>query len=399
MDTLAVPGLLQEVRKYGRFDVNACLNCGSCTVVCNLSNGQASFPRRPIQLALLGLKGSVRGSLEPWLCHDCGDCSTTCPRQAEPRESMATLRRYLVGQYDLTGLARKVLSSRLGEAIAIVFVGLLVFGLVLYYHLYYAELPMSLSEFASTPMGLSHMFPLIVDFTIVVFLIPALIVLVSALRMHRFTMRGAERLRIPLRLYVAEFKTMVIHMVSHENIKRCIAEIQKKRWTKHWLLGFACSLMLVIKFFFLDWFQTDEIYPIYHPQRWLGYLAAAILIYIPTDIIVSRIKKRVEMHKFSEPGDFILPIMLLLVALSGMVVHVGRYLDFALTSHIAYAIHLAIAVPLLVIELPFGKWSHVIYRPLAIYFQAVKERAYTEAEHSLEKKPSEEFVPLGAQSA
>ena len=43
--------------------------------------------------------------------------------------------------------------------------------------------------------------------------------------------------------------------------------------------------------------------------------------------------------------------------------------------HFAYAIHLAIAVPLLVIEVPFGKLSHVIYRPLAIYFQAVSDRA------------------------
>jgi hypothetical protein len=30
---------------------------------------------------------------------------------------------------------------------------------------------------------------------------------------------------------------------------------------------------------------------------------------------------------------------------------------------------------MLVVELPFGKWTHMIYRPLAIYFLTVKEKA------------------------
>jgi ferredoxin len=374
----AVPGLVQEIREYGRFDVNACLNCGSCTIVCELSSGHATFPRRPIQRALFGLKESLLGSLEPWLCHDCGDCATACPRQAEPRESMMTLRRYLAAQYDFTRFASKALTSRVVKIAALSITSLLVFALVFVYHLYYKEVPMSVSEFVSTPMGLDHMFPTIKYFTLVVFLIPALILLAGTFRMWWFTLRIQEELRIPIRFYITEAKTILVHMVSHKHIRKCVQEIHKKRWAKHWLLGLACTLMFVIKFFFLDWFQTDAIYPIYHPQRWLGYVATAILIYIPLDILVSRIKKGVEIHKFSELSDLTLPIMLFFVAITGIAVHVFRYLEFSLTSHLTYAVHLAIAVPLLVIELPFGKLSHVIYRPLALYFQAVKERALAE---------------------
>ncbi len=392
MDHLAVPSLLQEVRKFGTFDANACLSCGSCTIVCNLSDGAASFPRRPIRRALLGLKDSLRGSLEPWLCHDCGDCSIACPRQAEPRESMMTLRRYLIAQYDFTRLASVVLGSRFGEIISLSFVSVLVFGLVLYYHFLYAEVSMTVSEFLATPMGLEHMFPLIRNFTIVVFLIQIFFVLMNIVRMHRFTMRTVEAVRTPFHFYLIEAKTAVIHMFSHKNIRKCIQEIHKKRWTKHWLLGLAVSVMMFIKFFFLDWFQTDAIHPLYHPQRWLGYLAAAILLYIPLDILVSRVKKRVEMHKFSEPSDLILPVMLILVALSGLAVHVFRYLEFILTSHILYAVHLGVAVPLVLIELPFGKWSHAVYRPIAIYFQRVKERALAQ---QAAKQPSEELLPAG----
>ena len=397
MSTLAVPGLAQEVRRYGVFDANACLNCGSCTVVCNLAEGRASFPRRPMQLTILGLKESVHASLEPWLCHDCGDCSTTCPRQAEPRESMMTLRRYLAAEYDITGLTSKILCSKAWEIVAISFTALLVFALALLYHLYYVDL--ALPDMISTPMGLEHMFNTITYFTVVVYLIPVLILLLNGIRMYRFTMRGERGGKIPLRLYLREAWTMFAHMVSHENMRKCMAAIQKRRWTKHWLMGLGCSLMVVITLFFLKWFQTDSIYPIYNPQRWLGYFATAVLIYVPLDIIIGRIRKKEEMHKFSVISDLTLPVMLLLVAVSGIAVHIFRYLDFALTCHYAYAVHLAITVPLLVVELPFGKWSHVIYRPLAIYFQAVREKALAEAGPATEGEPATELTLKGTQAA
>jgi ferredoxin len=389
MNNIADPGLLQEVRRYGRFDVNGCLNCGSCTVVCDLSNGHASFPRRVIQRTILGLKDSLLGSLEPWLCHDCGDCSTACPRQAEPRESMMTLRRYLAAQYDLTGLSSKILLSKKWELIGICFTAVLVLALVVLYHLYYVQLPAS--DFVSTEMGLEHMFGTIQYFTTSVFLLPLFIMLSNAIRMYRFTMRGNVRPKVPLRLFLVEIKTIIVQMVSHQNILKCVKSVSSKRWKEHWLLGFGFALMSVILVFFLQWFQTDNIYPVYHPQRWLGYLATVALIVGPLDIIVGRLKKRGEMYKFSELSDFMLPIMLLLVAVSGIGVHVLRYLGFALACHYTYALHLAIAVPLLIIELPFGKLAHVIYRPLALYFQAVQDRVLAE-EESLVKQPPTETI-------
>jgi len=29
-------------------------------------------------------------------------------------------------------------------------------------------------------------------------------------------------------------------------------------------------------------------------------------------------------------------------------------------------------VPMLVLEVPFGKWSHMVYRPLAVYFAQLR---------------------------
>ena len=42
-------------------------------------------------------------------------------------------------------------------------------------------------------------------------------------------------------------------------------------------------------------------------------------------------------------------------------------------TYYTYVVHLAVAVPMLVIEVPFGKWSHLAYRPLAMYFVNVQK--------------------------
>jgi nitrate reductase gamma subunit len=133
--------------------------------------------------------------------------------------------------------------------------------------------------------------------------------------------------------------------------------------------------MSVITLFFLKWFQTDNIYPIYDPQRWLGYIATAGLIWGSMDILIGRIRKKRQIWKFSQFSDWTLPILLILTALSGIAIHIFRYLELSLYSHFAYLIHLMIVVPLLIIEIPFGKLSHVIYRPLAIYFIKIKEKS------------------------
>jgi len=387
MSTVAIPGFVQEIRAYGRFDTEGCLNCGSCTVVCALSNDHAAFPRRPIQQALLGLKNSLRAALEPWLCYDCGDCATTCPRQTEPRESMMTLRRYLMSQYDVTGISSHVFRSLVWEISAMAVVAAIVLGLVFFYHLYYVEMPVG--DFVTTPFGLEHMFPLITYFTYVVFLLPLCIMAINGLRMARWTIAGTPEVKIPFRLYLKEAGTFFVHLFAHRTLRQCNDDKQERRWIRHLVLGAGTFLMCFIVLFFLSWFQTDALYPLYHPQRWLGYLATAAMIVVPVQFIASRVRKRSAHHKFSEPTDLVFPVMLVLVALSGIAVHIFRYADMALACHYGYAVHLAITVPLLLIELPFGKWSHVIYRPLALYLQAVKVRAMAHAPAEAEVRTDE----------
>lgn len=362
--------LLAEIRRYGKFDVSGCYNCGSCTVICNLVEDSGSFPRRSMQYGLLGLEAPLLSGLEPWLCYYCGDCSTTCPRQAEPAEAMMTLRRYLTARYDWTGLAAKIYSSTIWKIGSLLAVGFLVLLLFVFYHLYIAKL--SLTDLASTSLGLEHMFGKISYFTLVVFLLPLLILASNALRMHRFIMYGGEKIKISPWLYLTELKTLILHTFTQRRLGDCT---EKGRWVKHLLLFFGFVLMSVILIFFLKWFQTDKIYPLSHPQRWLGYLATFVLIYGSAESLLGRIKKREPIYRFSEPSDWTLPLLLLLTALSGIIVHILRYLGLSMVAHYAYLVHLIIAVPLLMVEIPFGKLAHLLYRPLAIYFQQVRAKA------------------------
>jgi len=229
------------------------------------------------------------------------------------------------------------------------------------------------------------MFGIITTFTRVVFLLPLILLLTFALRMYFFTRKTADARKIPFRFYLSQAKYFVSQLFLQRRMEECPQEINKKRWTMHFILIASIFLMVFIKFFFLSWFQTDTVHPFYHPQRWLGYLAAAGLLYASGGIFWGRIRKKEEMYKFSEFSDWTFPTLLLLTALTGLGVHITRLSGLELAAHYAYAAHLMVVVAMVLVELPFGRWSHMIYRPLALFFQAVRDEAL-KAEKTVEEK-------------
>jgi len=109
----------------------------------------------------------------------------------------------------------------------------------------------------------------------------------------------------------------------------------------------------------------------FHWTSILGYYATAVLLWSTFLMVVDRIGKRTEMHRFSHLSDWLFPILLFLTALTGIAVHVLRLSNQAMPTYVMYMVHLAIAAPMLVVEAPFGKWAHLLYRPLAISVAAV----------------------------
>lgn len=370
----ADPTLARRIRRLGRMDSSACLQCGACTLRCDLASDAAAFPRATIRYALLGLNEPLDASLDPWLCQYCGDCSEGCPQGAEPGEAMMTLRRYLVGRYDWTGLASRIQRSRAWAVGSLLVAAAVVLVLAVVYHLLEADTSwgeLTDPEWAAD-MGLEHVFPLMTDFTRVVITIPIVFLLLGAARMVWLTTRGPDAPKAPLHLYATTAGVFLWQGLSQSRLRECLG---RRYWIGHLLLASSCLAMVAILWFGLEWFQTDALYPLAHPQRWVGYLLTAGMVGPVVWVLAGRVRKRRQVHRFSRAPDLTLPILLLLTALTGIAIHVLRYQAALEAAHYMYVVHLLVSVPLLVVEIPFGKGAHMLYRPLALYLHAVRERA------------------------
>lgn len=376
MATRIDPTLMHELKEYGAVDIEKCFNCGNCTAICPLTDDDHPFPRNGIRYMQLGLRDKLKNSLDPWLCYYCGECSDTCPKQAEPAETMMAMRRWLTAQYDWTGLAHKFYTSTMWEIGSMIVVGLMVVLLALVFTGPMVTEQVELNTFA--PVQIVHTADWIMAGALVFF------IGTNVFRMYNLTMRNKTNLDIPLSIYLREAWQFVYHLVTQRRLGTCAEgeeegskDKQRKMtfWIMHLFLVSGYVLMLVLIIFFLPWFQTDAIYPWYHPQRWLGYYATFALLTGVGYVLWGRVKKNVQLHRFSHPSDWIFPILLLIVTLTGILQHSFRYLGLPLMTYYCYVVHLAFAAPMLILEVPFGKWAHLYYRPLAIYFAAVKNRA------------------------
>ncbi|MBN2294065.1 MAG: 4Fe-4S dicluster domain-containing protein [Pirellulales bacterium] len=361
MSTTVDPGLHKEIGCFGCDDITQCINCGNCTAVCSLSGEDAVFPRKTIRYAQLGIKDRLMESVEPWLCYYCGECSETCPRQANPGEIMMTLRRWLTAQYDWTGLSKKLYLSKTWEVFALAALAAFVVALFVFFHGPMVTDRVELNTFAPV------VWVEIGDWVMALLLSSFLFT--NVLRMHRYVMGSWLPSRIPFSIYLRELKTLVLHAMTQKRWKDCD---NLSRWIKHLLLvtGYVTMLLLIVVF--LRWFQTDGSQ--WRPIDLLGYYATGVLMFVTGEMIVSRLRRREEIHKHSHSTDWIFLVLLFLTALTGILVHGLRLAGLPLPTYYMYVLHLAIAVPMLVIEVPFGKWSHLAYRPLAIYLTNVKKQ-------------------------
>ena len=370
------PNLMKDLKKFGLKDANKCFHCGNCTATCPLSTAENPFPRKLVKYAQMGLKDKIMTSPEPWLCYYCGDCSDNCPRGADPGESMMVMRRYLTSLYDWTGFSRKFYTSEKFEITAVAIVALLV-GLAMW--MFHGENPnMEQAHLNSVwPAGAIEIADLIMAAVLTFFL------LTNTWRCFSFSM-GELRTKIPLGLYIMQAKEFVVHFLTQRKFGECTDRTQ---WFVHLAImtGYVTMMFLVIillagglEIIGLAWepiaFQRDVKYPLWHPVRLLGYYATAAILYGTTYALIGRIKKTKAPYKNSHGTDWMFLILLQLTTLTGIFIHFTRLLDWPLTTYILYVIHLMVAIPMLVLEVPFSKWAHLAFRPVVIYLTKVKEK-------------------------
>ncbi len=368
------PDFAIELKKFGALDFNACYNCGNCTAVCSLSDEDNSFPRKMIRLSVLGLEGDIDSSVDPWLCYYCGECSETCPQQADPGELMMTLRRYLTSKYDWTGLATKLYTSKLWEFGSIFLLALIILLLFVFFHG-----PMTTELTVDGGVKLNTFAPWkeieIGDWIMAGLL--SFFLISNIINMYYKIIVKRKDVKIPIKLYFTEIWKLVLHFATQLQFSKCDTELSGKKysinayWIIHWLLMSSYVLMFAMIVVFLGWFQTDIIYNWWHPQRFLGYYATAGLTIGVVYFYIVRVYKKSEKSRHSHITDWTFLVLLFLTTVTGILVHIFRINGLPYATYYMYVIHLMVMFPMLMIEVPFSKWSHLAYRPFAVYFNNV----------------------------
>jgi len=368
------PKLYQEVEKFGARDMEICMQCATCSASCPLSTGFNTFPRKIYRYLQLGLKDKLLSSPEPWLCYYCGECNKDCPRGAEPAETMMATRRWLTTQYDWTGLAKRFYLSETWELGALGFLALVIILLFTFFHGPIITDRVSVNTFV--PVIWIEIGDLTIAFLLTAFLMS------NAFRMYRLIMSDTK---IPLKLYITEAKAFVLHFMTQKRWRECGED--KSRWLKHFLLVTGYMTMMTLIIVFIRWFQVDD--SSWHFTSIFGYYATGVLLFITVEMFRSRLKKEEAIHRYSELSDWLFLILLFFTTLTGIIMHIFRLAGWPMGTYVSYVIHLAVAVPMLVIEVPFGKWSHLFYRPLAIFLTTLKEKASQDSDIKIEEVMTE----------
>ena len=93
------------------------------------------------------------------------------------------------------------------------------------------------------------------------------------------------------------------------------------------------------------------------------------------NVFIRRIRKSDIKLQFSHGSDWLFIILLFLTTVTGILIHILRLNGLPMATYYVYVTHLAILVPMIMVEVPFSKWSHLAYRPFAVYFSALKKAA------------------------
>jgi quinone-modifying oxidoreductase subunit QmoC len=105
---------VKGVMEAGGDTVNRCYQCATCSIICPLSTDESPFPRKEMLWAQWGLGSKVAGDADVWLCHNCGDCTKYCPRDARPGDVLSAIRINAIKHYAQPKALANILNRRAG---------------------------------------------------------------------------------------------------------------------------------------------------------------------------------------------------------------------------------------------------------------------------------------------
>ena len=102
---------IHRVKRNGGDTLKKCYQCATCSVVCELSPEDRPFPRKEMLWAGWGQRDRLIADPDVWLCHQCNDCTTHCPRGARPGDVLAGIRSFVYEHFAFPSFMGRALAS------------------------------------------------------------------------------------------------------------------------------------------------------------------------------------------------------------------------------------------------------------------------------------------------
>jgi len=380
MSTVVDTGLLADIKRFGAADVSACFSCGNCTAICPLSDNDGTFPRRIIRYAQVGMKDSLLSSKELWTCYHCGLCSETCPTEADPGEFMAAARRYAIASYDRTRLARTLYTRPVAGSVFAVL--LAAFFALFMYSEHGPKNTKSLEVFTFVPEGLIHWTGVAVMMLMTIAGAAGVVTMARGIARKEGAHAGTRDVAAAL------WAALGVEALGQRRYRadcrddRQPEPLWRRRWLAHALtvwgfLGLLTATILDYALALAGVKETGAHVALWYPPRLIGTVAGISLVYGVSVLILNRLQGSNQTAKTSTLSDWLFPVLLWITGVTGFLLEVALYLPHAPAwGYWVFLLHVAVAMELMLL-LPFTKFAHAIYRPVALFFYGLRanERA------------------------
>lgn len=343
----------KELKELSKAPLSECMQCGTCSVVCSLAPENNPFPRKEMVWAGWGMKEQLLGNADVWLCHQCGDCTTYCPRGVRPADVLSSVRQLSYAHYSKPSFIARMVSELkwlpLALAIPIVIISAI---LTLAGTFTIPEGPVNYSKFF--PHGWLNS-----SFTLITFTSYGLAIF-SLGRFIRDMRKSLPEFKFKGGILIQMIRTAG-KVLSHKKFSSC--DTRKTRKWAHILVFYGFILLLLVTVYAIFAVVMHR-YPLelWDPFKILGNVAALMLFTGLGMMIIRRIVNRNE--ETSNYSDWLLLISLFLLTLSGVIIEAARFGNWSSAYHL-YFFHL-VCVWFVIIYLPYTKFGHTFYRLVAI---------------------------------
>jgi quinone-modifying oxidoreductase, subunit QmoC len=358
---------VKDLMNSGGDTLKKCYQCATCSVACALSTDDSPFPRREMILAQWGQKEQLLADPNIWLCYNCNDCSTRCPRGAKPGNVMAALRQKVIEQFAFPGFMAKITNTP--SLVWLVFflpavLVLIVIGIGGSFspstdHIHFADMisHLTLNLFFGGLFGAAM-----------------LGMFIGLDRMWRAysgaSLLAADKVKLGGALVEA-----LKEMFFQKNLKEC--DENSDRYLAHIGLFYSFVVLFIVTSIAVLMILYDiflgapgaESYPInslIHPLKIAGNAGGAVLVVAAGYLLYKRLAADPE-EAPSSYFDWLFLVDILFVGITGLGAQFFRFGDMPGLAYPTYYLHL-VFVFVLLIFLPYTKFAHMFYRTFAIAY-------------------------------